>query len=239
MLREEFEHPVHGRVEVWQRSNATRMTARWKGGRLSLSVPQGVSEEAVRRFADSLSERFVSRRPDVSYRVGQVLRFPGLDIEIGSQGLRPGAVAVGAAAAPRAAVLIGTALDPAAPQTTEAVSRAVLAVARRNAEALLLPRARALAARVGCSPGRLAVSSGHRVLGHCSSRGVVALSYLLVLLPQELRDYVTLHELAHLSEMNHSPRFHAVLKGYLAEIGKCEEELALNLRNFKWPIWRR
>ena len=43
--------------------------------------------------------------------------------------------------------------------------------------------------------------------GSCSSAGRVSLHWGLVLLPLELADYVVVHQLAHLGEMNHGPRF--------------------------------
>ncbi len=43
--------------------------------------------------------------------------------------------------------------------------------------------------------------------GSCSSKGNINLSTRLLLLPQEIMDYVIIHELAHRKEMNHSPRF--------------------------------
>ena len=56
-----------------------------------------------------------------------------------------------------------------------------------------------------------------------------------MLLPAELRDYVICHELAHLSEMNHSPEFHRILNGYL---GGREAELVAALKAYKWPVLR-
>lgn len=59
---------------------------------------------------------------------------------------------------------------------------------------------------------------------------------MLVFLPLELSDYVIYHELAHLTEMNHSPRFHALLDSYL---GGREAELVRKLKGFVWPVLRK
>ena len=43
--------------------------------------------------------------------------------------------------------------------------------------------------------------------GSCSARGALSFSWRLVLAPEPVLDYVVAHEVAHLAEMNHGPRF--------------------------------
>ncbi len=54
---------------------------------------------------------------------------------------------------------------------------------------------------------RVTVRNQRSRWGSCSRRGTVSLNWRLVQAPAFVRDYIILHELAHLKEMNHSPRF--------------------------------
>src|SRR5205085_6010511 len=54
---------------------------------------------------------------------------------------------------------------------------------------------------------RVTVRNQRSRWGSCSRRGTISLNWRLVQTPEFVRDYIVLHELAHLSEMNHSSRF--------------------------------
>jgi predicted metal-dependent hydrolase len=59
--------------------------------------------------------------------------------------------------------------------------------------------------------GRIAIKDNARSWGSCSTLGNLNFSYLLRFLPPELADYVIVHELCHLREHNHGPRFWALV----------------------------
>jgi predicted metal-dependent hydrolase len=75
------------------------------------------------------------------------------------------------------------------------------------AEKELLPRVAQLAAVHQLSYGRVVVRNQHSRWGSCSPRRTISLNWRLVQAPRLVRDYMILHELMHLREMNHSPRF--------------------------------
>jgi predicted metal-dependent hydrolase len=51
------------------------------------------------------------------------------------------------------------------------------------------------------------LSSARTRWGSCGPDGAIRLNWRLVHFPQQIIDYVVAHELAHLRELNHSPRF--------------------------------
>ena len=69
----------------------------------------------------------------------------------------------------------------------------------------------------GLKCGRIKITSGKRRLGSCSKDGNICFSYRLMQYPESAREYVVLHELAHLLEMNHSPRFYKIIERYMPD----------------------
>ena len=61
--------------------------------------------------------------------------------------------------------------------------------------------------------------------GSCSSKGTISYSWRLILMPEEIQDYVVVHELAHRREMNHSPKFWSIVASVLPDYQKRKKIL--------------
>lgn len=109
------------------------------------------------------------------------------------------------------------------------VPRRVTAWLREHAKAEIAPRAAIHAGRIGRRVARISIKDPKSRWASCAPDGTLAFSWRLVLTPSWVLDYVIAHEVAHLAEMNHGPRFWAAVahltphteaaKGWLAAHG--------------------
>lgn len=65
--------------------------------------------------------------------------------------------------------------------------------------------------------GRITITSATKRFGSCNSLGNICFSYRLMLYPEPAREYVIVHELAHILEMNHSRRFYQIVEAILPD----------------------
>jgi len=80
---------------------------------------------------------------------------------------------------------------------------------------LIAPRVAFHSQRITSSTPAVRLSNARSEWGSCNARGEIRLNWRLVQLPPELADYVVAHEVAHLVELNHSPRFWATVENLL------------------------
>ena len=79
------------------------------------------------------------------------------------------------------------------------------------------PRVKHYAELMGVSYGRITIRNQTTRWGSCSSKGNLNFNCLLMLAPAEVRDYVIVHELCHLREMNHSAKFWSLVAAMLPD----------------------
>jgi len=78
---------------------------------------------------------------------------------------------------------------------------------RDEALRLLTPHVADFASRVTPEAPTLKLSNARSEWGSCNQHGVIRLNWRLIQLPPDLALYIVAHEVAHLVELNHSPRF--------------------------------
>lgn len=97
---------------------------------------------------------------------------------------------------------------PAAPP--EKVRAQLECLYRRAALELLSSKCRHFGAPAALIPRSVGITNARTRWGSCSSRGHISFCWKLLLLPEELADYIVCHELAHLRHLDHSSAFWAL-----------------------------
>ena len=186
-------------------------------GSVRLTVPRGGSVAAARRFAAAqtawLGQQLarLAQRParPADWSAGTAVCFRGgwhpLEmVEPGRFRLADEFIRVPAAAPLRAAVETHL---------------------RRLAARELPPRVRELAGRHGVAVARVSVRNQKSRWGSCSRRGTISLNWRLIQTPEFVRDYIILHELMHVRQMNHSDRFWREVAGVCPDYAVAERWL--------------
>ena len=88
---------------------------------------------------------------------------------------------------------------------------------KREARRYIIPRVEYYSNLLNIKYGRITITSAKTRFGSCSSRGNLSFSYRIMLYDKDLVDYVIVHELAHLLEMNHSERFYKIIESVLPD----------------------
>jgi predicted metal-dependent hydrolase len=193
---------VHLRLAVNRR--ARRYVLRLlPGGVARVTIPRGGSAAEARRFAErnvgwlerQLLRQATRREVPKSWLAGTEILFRGerVRLEPGVNG-EAGSICFGGEIVPVASA--GGDVRP-------HVERHLWRLAARELPGRVLE----LAGLHQLPVRRVSVRNQRTRWGSCSRRGTVSLNWRLVQAPPFVRDYLILHELAHLREMNHSRRF--------------------------------
>lgn len=103
---------------------------------------------------------------------------------------------------------------------------------RARARRIFEEKCRIFSERMGVSYGRISIREQKSRWGSCSTQGNLNFNWKLALMPEEIQDYLAVHELAHRIEMNHSPRFWAVVERQIPDYRERRAWLKKNGGNY-------
>lgn len=89
-------------------------------------------------------------------------------------------------------------------------------------------RVKKYAPLIGVTVNKVTIRNQRSRWGSCSSKGNLNFNCLLMLCPEDVRDYIVVHELCHRKEMNHSPRFWAQVEQILPDYKERQKWLKEN-----------
>lgn len=81
---------------------------------------------------------------------------------------------------------------------------------------------------IGVDYGRITIRNQRTRWGSCSGKGNLNFNCLLMLMPDDVIDYVVVHELCHRKHMNHSAQFYAEIEMVFPEYQRCRKWLKEN-----------
>ena len=121
--------------------------------------------------------------------------------------------------------------------TAERIKPACVQIYRMLAKSDLTNKVLDLAKRMGVMPSAVKINGAITRWGSCSGKKSLNFSWRLILAEQDVVDYVVVHELAHITEMNHSERFWAIVAGMLPEYKERQQRLKTLQKKLSTEDW--
>lgn len=96
---------------------------------------------------------------------------------------------------------------------------------KKEAQSFISERIQVWAETMNLHPKELKFRNPKTRWGSCSSKGVISINWRLIGAPVEVIDYILVHELSHLQQMNHSARFWSLVEKYYPDYRTAEKWL--------------
>jgi predicted metal-dependent hydrolase len=88
---------------------------------------------------------------------------------------------------------------------------------KKLAKEYIPPRVMYYSSLLGVTPTKISINQAKTRFGSCSSKKSLNFSCNVMRYPNEAIDYVILHEVAHIIELNHSKRFWAIIEQFMPD----------------------
>jgi len=120
---------------------------------------------------------------------------------------------------------------------SEQIKADCVKIYRILAECDLAEKVRDYAAIMGVTPTAVRINGANTRWGSCSAKKSLNFSWRLIMADDGVIDYVVVHELAHISEMNHSARFWAIVESVLPDYRERQKRLKELQRRLGGEDW--
>lgn len=214
-IRTVYNDPALGTITIIVRSNVRNITMRVKPDGIYVTAsPYATTthiKDVINEFRSRLADKLRKLGPRRMYNPDFRIKTDCLDLSFQKAALSHFTVTS------RAGLVIihypeGTDFQQNGMQ--EWLEKVICEAVRKQALIYLPQRLRYLAQRCGLSFNKVTIRGSRSRWGSCSSQRNISLSYYLMTLPSHLIDAVLIHELCHTVEMNHGPRFWALMDTY-------------------------
>ncbi len=192
-------------------------------GAVSVVAPSSRSLERALEFAkkekDWIAGRLAGVPEPVRLALGESVLFRGVEHLIATSAERVAPVWIDRNAARPTIRVSGQ---------SEHTTRRLVDWLKREARRKIEERVAEYSAVLGVSPKRVTIRDTSSRWGSCSSTRSLSFSWRLILAPPSVLDYVVAHEVAHLRELNHKPRFWRLVDTLVPDVAKSVAWLSDN-----------
>ena len=187
-------------VRIRNVKGSRRIRIRVEGKSVVVTKPRWVSKKAAVQFVVDCDAWITREIEKVAGRPLDRLHYRGVEHEILHAGVPPVRLANGQFWAPG--------------ETQEERLENVIEWMKRRARPVLREAVVRWSLTMGVEPQRVGVRDQTSRWGSCSSTGGVSFNWRLVMAPPDVLEYIVVHELAHLTEHNHSQRFWSIVEAH-------------------------
>jgi predicted metal-dependent hydrolase len=211
--------PVEVSVRLNPRARRLIVKVHPTTGEVSVTAPSQRALDKAMEFARGQSDWIARQRSRVPAPVklaaGAVIPFKGIDHEV-----RQGESGRGAAWIEDGAIRVTG--------SREHHSRRLVDFLKREARKEFETRTPEFARRLGVRHKRITIRDTASRWGSCSAKGSLSYSWRLILAPSWVLDYVIAHEVAHIREMNHGPKFWNLVRDLVGDPRRAQKWLRDN-----------
>lgn len=201
-----------GTIIIKRNSRARRVIARRKPNMVEMTVPQRLTESQIKKHFDNLKPRILQLPVKQVVKITEESKIKTLTFEVvinrvdtdfdnASMSLKDGIVTID----------FPVKHNIESDTSQEVIRKLIIHALRHEAKRVLPDKVRDFAKKMNVQVNDIKINSSKHRWGSCTGIKNINLSLFVMMLPVHLINYVIIHELVHTVELNHSPRFWALL----------------------------